>query len=179
MKAAQSSGVHLSRSRLVVVVVVVVLLMVGTGLAVGLTVKHTASTYGQDYQSQAISPSPLAMTANRTSPLTTHVLDTSLGRPAAEVPIKLYRTGERLGEEWSQVSSGQTNSDGRCNNLLNTLEAGVYKITFDTATYFNKNGIRQYFYPYVDIVFEVQDPNQHYHVPLLLNPFGYSTYRGS
>ncbi|XP_078600741.1 5-hydroxyisourate hydrolase-like isoform X3 [Branchiostoma floridae x Branchiostoma japonicum] len=130
-------------------------------------------------KSQAISPSPLTMTANRTSPLTTHVLDTSLGRPAAEVPIKLYRTGERLGEEWSQVSSGQTNSDGRCNNLLNTLEAGVYKITFDTATYFNKNGIRQYFYPYVDIVFEVQDPNQHYHVPLLLNPFGYSTYRGS
>ncbi|XP_078684062.1 5-hydroxyisourate hydrolase-like isoform X3 [Branchiostoma floridae x Branchiostoma belcheri] len=130
-------------------------------------------------KSPAISPSPLAMSANRTSPITTHILDTSLGRPAADVPIKLYRRGERLGQEWTQVSSGQTNSDGRCNGLLNSLEAGVYKITFETGTYFNKNGIRQYFYPYVDIVFEIHDPSQHYHVPLLLNPFGYSTYRGS
>ncbi|XP_078684060.1 5-hydroxyisourate hydrolase-like isoform X1 [Branchiostoma floridae x Branchiostoma belcheri] len=174
MEAAQRSGVFLSRGRLVIVVVAVALLVVGTGLTVGLTVKYTAST-----QSPAISPSPLAMSANRTSPITTHILDTSLGRPAADVPIKLYRRGERLGQEWTQVSSGQTNSDGRCNGLLNSLEAGVYKITFETGTYFNKNGIRQYFYPYVDIVFEIHDPSQHYHVPLLLNPFGYSTYRGS
>ncbi|CAH1268196.1 5-hydroxyisourate hydrolase-like isoform X2 [Branchiostoma lanceolatum] len=179
MEAAQKNGVFLSRGRLVVVVVVVVLLMVCTGVAVGLTVKHTASTHGPDQQSPVVSPSPLAMSANRTSPITTHVLDTSLGRPAADVPVKLFRRGERIGQEWSQVSSGQTNSDGRCNGLLNSLEAGVYKITFETATYFNKNGIRQYFYPHIDIVFEIHDPSQHYHVPLLLNPFGYSTYRGS
>jgi 5-hydroxyisourate hydrolase len=112
------------------------------------------------------------------SAITTHVLDTSLGRPAKGVPVTLEV--EAAGG-WELVGKGKTNADGRIPDLVAeeiTLDAGVYRLIFDTATYFAAQDIEG-FYPSVTIVFKFDDPAQHYHVPLLLNPFGYSTYRGS
>jgi 5-hydroxyisourate hydrolase len=108
------------------------------------------------------------------SAITTHVLDTSCGRPAAGVPVRLEHAGATLG-------SGATDADGRLRDLLPAdapLAPGVYRLVFDTGTYFRGEGTDA-FYPHVVIDFEVLDGAQHYHVPLLLNPFGYSTYRGS
>jgi 5-hydroxyisourate hydrolase len=111
------------------------------------------------------------------SQITTHVLDTSIGRPGQGISLVLE--GQH-GEGWREIARGVTNNDGRVADLLaagKTLEKGIYRITFDTAAYFKKNG-KKGFYPYVSIVFEIED-GSHYHVPLLLNPYGYSTYRGS
>ena len=106
------------------------------------------------------------------SGITTHVLDTARGRPAAGVPVRLEL---RDGEQWREIGRGTTDDDGRLRTLTGpSIEAGTYRITFDTGAY-NANG----FFPEVAIVFEVKDAAQHYHVPLLLSPFGYSTYRGS
>ena len=108
------------------------------------------------------------------SPITTHVLDTALGRPAAGVPLKLERSGKTLGR-------GVTDADGRCRTLLAAanggLKKGVYRLTFEVAAYFKKTR-QKGFYPSVSIEFEVR-AGGHYHVPLLLSPWGYSTYRGS
>jgi 5-hydroxyisourate hydrolase len=112
------------------------------------------------------------------SAITTHVLDTSRGRPAKGVPVTLEV--EAAGG-WELVGKGTTNADGRIPDLVAeeiTLDAGVYRLIFETATYFAAQGTEG-FYPSVTIVFKFDDPAQHYHVPLLLNPFGYSTYRGS
>ncbi|XP_033631313.1 5-hydroxyisourate hydrolase-like isoform X1 [Asterias rubens] len=113
------------------------------------------------------------------SPLTTHVLDTALGRPAQNLAIDVsYQRSES--QEFDVIARGKTNSDGRAPNLLTQAQfiAGVYKIKFDTGSYF-KSIQTVGFYPYVEIVFEIHNPNQHYHVPLLLSPYSYSTYRGS
>jgi 5-hydroxyisourate hydrolase len=112
------------------------------------------------------------------SAITTHVLDTSTGNPARGVALVLdWRnpTGE-----WMEMGRGVTNQDGRVTNLLaeGPIQTGVYRLSFDTASYFRNQGIEG-FYPHVPVVFEVRDGQQHFHVPLLLNPFGYSTYRGS
>ena len=112
------------------------------------------------------------------SGITTHVLDTSRGRPAAGVPVTLEV--EAAGG-WQLVGKGITNDDGRISNLVSDdspITGGVYRLIFDTATYFAK-GDMQGFYPQVTIVFKIENSTQHYHVPLLLSPFGYSTYRGS
>jgi 5-hydroxyisourate hydrolase len=112
------------------------------------------------------------------SHITTHILDTSLGKPAAEVPVRLERPIDD--DIWEIVSIGITNEDGRIPNLLpgpEPVEPGVYRLVFDIADYFEESG-RKSFYPIIPIIFEVTD-DSHYHVPLLLNPFGYSTYRGS
>lgn len=112
------------------------------------------------------------------SGITTHVLDTSRGRPAGGVVVRLAI--EKSGA-WSQIGEGATDADGRARDLLPddfALEAGVYRLTFETGPYFAAQEIEA-FYPEVVIVFMVSDPAQHYHVPLLLSPFGYSTYRGS
>lgn len=112
------------------------------------------------------------------SGITTHVLDTSRGRPAGGVPVTLEV--EAAGG-WKLLGKGTTNADGRIADLLGvdgSIAAGVYRLIFDTATYFADNNI-QSFYPQVTVVFKIADPSQHYHVPLLLSPFGYSTYRGS
>lgn len=117
------------------------------------------------------------------SPITTHVLDTALGKPAAGVHLVLERVHDHappgLGGD-TELARGVTDADGRVADLLapGSLEAGTYRITFDTAAYFAATD-RQSFYPSVSVVFEIRDPAQHYHVPLLLSPFGYSTYRGS
>jgi len=111
------------------------------------------------------------------SDITTHVLDTSLGRPAAGVPVTLemQKTGG-----WQEISRGATDGDGRLRHLLEpgALIAGVYRLTFETHAYFHARKVRS-LYPQIAIVFQVEDPKEHYHIPLLLSPYGYSTYRGS
>ncbi|MEM9489461.1 MAG: hydroxyisourate hydrolase [Myxococcota bacterium] len=120
------------------------------------------------------------------SAITTHVLDTARGRPAAGVPISLQRrpsddSDGDGGDTWVTVGSGVTDGDGRLRTLVaadTQLEPGTYRITFDTAAYFADHGIES-FYPLVRVVFAVRAADEHYHVPLLLSPYGYSTYRGS
>lgn len=109
--------------------------------------------------------------------ITTHILDTSLGKPAAAVRVELHR---QAGGEWIAAGSGSTNDDGRAKELMGgeALSVGIWRLTFHVAEHFARTG-RAAFFPFVQIVFEVGDAGQHYHVPLLLNPFGYSTYRGS
>ncbi len=114
-----------------------------------------------------------------TSPITTHVLDTSRGKPAAGVPVTL--DFEETPGNWLSLGKGSTDADGRIRDLLpaqTPLAAGTYRLTFETEAYFTRTGTDG-FYPLVPILFRLTDPDQHYHVPLLLNPFGYSTYRGS
>jgi len=111
------------------------------------------------------------------SQLTTHILDTTKGKPAPGVPVTLYQYNK---EEWVEVAKGVTNPDGRIPNFLQKdilLEPGVYKMWFGTKDYFDREAIDT-FYPHVEIVFEITT-KEHYHIPLLLSPFGYSTYRGS
>ncbi len=109
------------------------------------------------------------------SHLTTHVLDTALGRPAAGVPLLLAKSS---GGGWKRAGHGVTDADGRCKSLLaGPLKKGTYQLTFGTAAYFKKTK-QTGFYPSVSIVFTVRDA-RHHHVPLLLSPWGYSTYRGS
>jgi 5-hydroxyisourate hydrolase len=107
--------------------------------------------------------------------LSTHVLDTSLGRPAAGVPVTLERgTGEVLGD-------GVTDADGRVRNISRdgvSLGAGTYRLRFNVDAYFAQDS-RASFYPEITILFCVGAGGEHYHVPLLLSAFGYSTYRGS
>jgi 5-hydroxyisourate hydrolase len=112
------------------------------------------------------------------SPITTHVLDTSLGKPAANVPVVLEL--QVADGQWKKLGQGLTDGDGRLKNLLgvNALEAGTYRLTFDISTYFVARGVKA-FYPQVIVAFEVTNSQEHYHVPLLLSPYGYSTYRGS
>lgn len=109
--------------------------------------------------------------------LTTHVLDLSLGRPAQGVMVRLAR--EAAGG-WKPVAERVTDADGRVKDFLGgaALEKGRYQLTFATGEYFRARGDRS-FHPEIPVVFEVSDPDQHHHVPLLLSPFGYSTYRGS
>jgi 5-hydroxyisourate hydrolase len=113
------------------------------------------------------------------SNITTHVLDTARGKPARQVPIKLERlTPAGLFE---LVGEGRTDDDGRCRTLVpkdRAITEGVYRLTFDTGFYARDSG-DEGFFPEVVITFDVRDAQQHYHVPLLLSPFGYSTYRGS
>ena len=111
------------------------------------------------------------------SQITTHILDTSIGKPASGVRVKLYDCANSFEQ---LIGEGVTNEDGRVADLLDSriLREGQYKIHFDTASYFKAQKIDS-FYPFVDIVFTISGDGQHYHVPLLLNPFGYSTYRGS
>lgn len=111
------------------------------------------------------------------SQITTHILDTTKGKPVEGVRISLYR-GEN--DEWTELCWGTTNADGRIKDLLKTnepLQRGIYKLRFETKDYFDKEHVPT-FYPYVEIAFDITT-EEHYHVPLLLNPFGYSTYRGS
>jgi 5-hydroxyisourate hydrolase len=110
------------------------------------------------------------------SGISTHVLDTSRGRPAEGVPVRLER---RQDGGWRALGSSRTDRDGRARDLVpGSAETGTYRLTFDTAAYFASAGVEG-FYPVVEVVFEVRDPAQNHHVPLLLSPFGYSTYRGS
>jgi len=111
------------------------------------------------------------------SQLTTHVLDTAKGKPAVGVRISLCHQQK---QKWTEIAKGVTDEDGRIPDLLKKgklMEFGIYKLRFETQSYFTRQAI-QTFYPFIEIVFQVTT-EEHYHVPLLLNPFGYSTYRGS
>ena len=111
------------------------------------------------------------------SQITTHILDTTTGKPAVSVPVILY--AEETGG-WTEMAAGFTNVDGRIADLLSKetqLANGLYKLKFMTKPYFSQSGITT-FYPFVEIVFELSS-TAHYHIPLLLSPFGYTTYRGS
>jgi 5-hydroxyisourate hydrolase len=110
------------------------------------------------------------------SGITTHVLDTSRGCPAAGLPVLLERA---VGSVWQPVGRATTDADGRVRDLLaSPPESGRYRLSFDTDAYFRAIG-EAGFYPEVSVTFVVERGEEHYHVPLLLSPFGYSTYRGS
>ena len=114
------------------------------------------------------------------SRITTHVLDTSAGRPAEGVPVVLERAAPD-GGGWEVVGRGTTDADGRQRELApdgRRLAGGTYRLTFDTGAYFTRSGV-QAFFPSVSVVFAIGEGEEHQHVPLLLAPYGYSTYRGS
>ncbi len=111
------------------------------------------------------------------SPITTHVLDTATGAPARGIRI----TCDKMkGDAFEELASGVTDADGRITDLLSpkSLESGTYRMTFHVGAYHESKGVKG-FYPEVAVVFEIEQTDEHYHVPLLLSPFGYSTYRGS
>eukprot|EP00455_Lapot_gusevi_P004449 TRINITY_DN1184_c0_g1_i1.p1 TRINITY_DN1184_c0_g1~~TRINITY_DN1184_c0_g1_i1.p1 ORF type:complete len:121 (-),score=22.45 TRINITY_DN1184_c0_g1_i1:37-399(-) len=115
-------------------------------------------------------------------PITTHCLDTSRGHPANGMTIAL-EIFDSKDNTWVEMGQGQTNRDGRITNLLpfdHQLRAGIYRMVFHTSAYYATFNTKC-FYPKVEVAFEIEEDkvNQHYHVPLLLNPYGYSTYRGS
>jgi len=138
------------------------------------------------------------------SPITCHVLDSSIGKPAQGVKVQLLQgpigtnqlgpsPSPSHGGTWVEIGTSVTNADGRCLDLLlplppgpgqpessssRTLQSGTYQIVFETKEYFEKMG-RKSFYPFVQITFAIENPSEHYHVPLLLSPFSYTTYRGS
>jgi 5-hydroxyisourate hydrolase len=110
--------------------------------------------------------------------ISTHILDTAHGRPAAGVPVTLARLTKST---WSLLNDDHTDADGRCKNMLpptHQLQPGVYRIHFTTAVYYEQQQL-QGLYPFVEVAFTVTDSNQHYHIPLLLTANGYTTYRGS
>lgn len=110
------------------------------------------------------------------SHITTHVLDTGTGRPAVGVSARL---DQQTPDGWQEVAEGTTDDDGRITSLgPEALEAGTYRIDFETGSYFAAANTETFF-PSVSLIFELTDPAQHYHVPLLISPFAYSTYRGS
>ena len=106
--------------------------------------------------------------------ITTHILDTSRGKPAAGVPVVLYKQHD---DYWDIIAANTTDKDGRVTEFADQngqLLPGVYKLKFEVQNYFEGES----FFPFVEVAFSVSK-GQHYHVPLLLSPFGYSTYRGS
>ncbi|KAJ1782639.1 hypothetical protein GGH19_001095 [Coemansia sp. RSA 1807] len=118
------------------------------------------------------------------SPITSHVLDAARGSPAQGVPITISYAPTSQAATAGQstvIARGVTNNDGRCPALLEpsyVLNAGVYTVRFDTKTYFALHGEKS-FYPFVDVAFEIDQAAPHYHIPLNLAPFSYTTYRGS
>ena len=108
------------------------------------------------------------------SGITTHVLDTALGKPAVGVAVRL----EILeGDQWKALASASTDTDGRCRELAKEAGQGLYRLTFDTEEYFSRNR-RTSIYPQISITF-VCSGNEHYHLPVLLSDNSYTTYRGS
>ena len=116
---------------------------------------------------------------NIRSLITTHVLDISKGKPAHGIPVILQQQTPK--GDWAELGRSLTDVDGRITDLLpehGRLTRGIYRLRFETASYYQSIGIYS-LYPYVTVVFELQDGVTHHHIPLLLSPFGYSTYRGT
>ncbi|KAF9074816.1 hypothetical protein BDP27DRAFT_1316015 [Rhodocollybia butyracea] len=122
------------------------------------------------------------------SSITCHVLDTSTGKPAEGIAIRLqqYEPPKTNGDPFffNPLAESTTNSDGRCTDLLspedtqNLVKPGLYKMIFRTKEYFDSKSVKT-FYPWVEITFELEEPTEHYHIPLLISPYGFTTYRGS
>ena len=109
--------------------------------------------------------------------ITTHVLDTARGTPAAGITVILEL---RHASEWTPIGRGTTDDEGRILSLNEAaLTPGTYRLTFDIGTYHRGHGLTTPFFPEVKVMFNVRDTAERYHVPLLISPFGYSTYRGS
>lgn len=110
--------------------------------------------------------------------ISTHILDMVNGKPATDVAVRLERKGEA--GDWKLLTSARTDQDGRCAQLLPEEESssGIYRVVFDTASYFATRQIEA-MYPVVEITFRVKGGESHFHIPLLLSPHGYTTYRGS
>lgn len=109
------------------------------------------------------------------SAITTHILDTSSGRPAAGVAVTLEIFEK---SKWTELAKGTTNDQGRIGDLLksnDSVKAGTYRLVFDIDSYFKT----ACFYPQVTVEFKIHNPKEHFHIPLLMSPYGYSTYRGS
>ncbi len=113
------------------------------------------------------------------SPITSHVLDTARGKPARGIAV-VVEFGQGP-DRWTELARGITDSDGRIGQFipeLSPLKPGLYRLRFATAAYFTAMGVHG-FYPEVNVIVQIDDPAQHHHIPLLLSPFGYTTYRGS
>jgi 5-hydroxyisourate hydrolase len=111
--------------------------------------------------------------------ISTHILDIAVGRPAKDVPVRLEK--QNTPGDWRLLTSARTDQDGRCTQLLpegENLSAGVYRLSFDTGSYYALQRIDA-LYPVVEVTFEARDGEPHLHIPLLLSPNGYTTYRGS
>jgi 5-hydroxyisourate hydrolase len=109
--------------------------------------------------------------------ITTHILDIAQGEPAQDITVILEL---RQASEWTPIGRGTTDSKGRVDTLTDgPLAPGTYRLTFDIGAYHRQQGVTVPFFPDVKITFNVRDPDGHYHLPLLLSPFGYSTYRGA
>jgi 5-hydroxyisourate hydrolase len=111
--------------------------------------------------------------------ISTHVLDMVHGKPAKNVPVRLEK--QNPSGDWRLLTSARTDQDGRCPQLLTEgedLSAGVYRLIFDTRSYFALEKVDA-LYPLVEVTFHVRDGEKHFHIPLLLSPNGYTTYRGS
>ncbi|XP_029354741.1 5-hydroxyisourate hydrolase [Echeneis naucrates] len=133
----------------------------------------------QQIQGHILPGNKSLLMAGSSSPLSTHVLNTAMGVPGSNLALSLYRQDPNT-STWHLITTGTTNADGRCPGLItkDLFTPGVYRMHFETAQYWASMGETS-FYPYVQIVFAVNDPGQKYHIPLLLSRFSYSTYRGS
>ncbi|CAL8105671.1 unnamed protein product [Orchesella dallaii] len=127
--------------------------------------------------SQELTSSVASIMSANENPLTSHVLDTAIGRPAVGVPVTLSK---HENGQWRNISKQLTNSDGRVGNMISSEEfsSSRYKLTFETLSYYDSRGEKT-FYPYIEVIFEIESPEEHYHVPILLSAYGFSTYRGS
>jgi 5-hydroxyisourate hydrolase len=111
--------------------------------------------------------------------ISTHILDMIHGKPAMDVPVQLEK--QNTSGDWRLLTSARTDQDGRCAQLLpegENLSAGVYRLIFDTACYYAVQKI-DFLYPVVEVTFQAREGESHFHIPLLLSPNGYTTYRGS
>lgn len=111
--------------------------------------------------------------------ISTHVLDVAQGKPAKEMPVRLDRRA--AAGAWTRLNSSLTDGDGRCGQLLpenESLRPGIYRLAFDTASYHVAQNVEG-LYPVVEITFQVREGDSNFHIPLLLSPHGYTTYRGS
>jgi 5-hydroxyisourate hydrolase len=111
--------------------------------------------------------------------ISTHILDLVHGKPAKDLPVRLEK--QMSTGDWRLLTSTRTDHEGRCPQLLpegTDLSPGIYRLIFDTGSYFTRQKIAA-LYPVVEVTFQVQDGESHFHIPLLLSPNGYTTYRGS
>jgi 5-hydroxyisourate hydrolase len=111
--------------------------------------------------------------------ISTHILDLTRGSPASGVPVRLAR--QEITGNWQMLKTARTDQDGRCGQLLpegDGLATGLYRLSFDTASYFGEQKIAA-LYPVVEVTFQVRDGESQFHIPLLLSANGYTTYRGT